>query len=195
MKKIILSLVFVCIGYASVEAQYDTISKNQISAKIQSLKKGTFKDSVFWSCIGLFDALKYNFISLYDYKIYVSKEGIYFAMSFKDKEGNISVSGVYFTPHVRKEIPENPPPDFVMVPNEHFCRCTTTTMGYAMIKKEGNNITCVGTIPEYDVDNNLNIACQDTEARQIFFRKYYTKGLAHKPKLKMKVPEILSFSE
>ena len=191
MKKIILSLVFVGIGYASVLAQYDTIPKSEIPNKIQEIKNGTLKDSVFWSCVGLFDVLEYNIFSLHNYKIYVSNQGIYFEMNFRDKAGNVAVSGVYFMPYFRKEHPDDP--NLVVDINEHFCRCTAI-VGYAIVQKLPNSFTCIGAIPEYDVDDNLDITCQDTERRQVFFRKYYEKGLNREQKINFIEPEVLPFS-
>ena len=194
MKKIILSLLFICISYSAV-AQYDTISQDEIYTKIQKLKNGTLKDSVFWSCVGLFDVLEYNIFSLYSYKIYVSNQGNYFELSFKDKANNISVSGMYFMPHFRKEFSnEDPGMKSIWVPNEHFCQCTAS-VGYAIVQKLDNSFTCIGAIPEYDVDDNLDVICRDTEARQIFFRKYYLNGLNRKEKLNIIDPEVLPFIE
>jgi len=192
MKKIILSLVFICICCGSVFAQYDTIPSSEIPAKIQEIKNGTLKDSVFWSCVGLIDVMEYNIFSSYNYKIYVSNQGIYFELGFRDKARNISVSGIYFMPHFRKEIPEEASEEFIWVPNEHFCRCTAN-VGFAIVQKLPNSFTCIGAIPEYDLDDNLDIVCQDTERRQTFFRKYYEKGLNREQKINFIEPEVLPF--
>ena len=190
MKKIILSLVLVIISYNVAIAQYDTIPQSDISAKIQEIKNGTLKDSIFWSCIGLFDALEFKIVSLYDYKIYVSNVGLYFELGFRDKSGNISLSGMYFMPYFRKDVFSDTSSELGYVPYEHFCRCTAK-VGYAIVKKLPNNFTCVGAIPEYDTEDNLDIVCMDTEERKIFFRKYYEKGLNREQKLILKEPEIL----
>ena len=192
MKVAILSLLFVCISYSvSASTKYDTIPRDEIPAKIQEIKNGTFKDSIFWSCVGLFDVLKYDFASLYAYKIHVSNQGLYFEITFRDKSKNISVSGLYFVPHFRKELAEdNQYLSSFWVPNEHFCRCTAK-VGYAMLQKVDNSFTCVGAIPEYDIYDNLDIDCQSTETINIFTKKYYEIGLNRIPKITLIEPEIL----
>ncbi len=193
MKKIILLLLFISISYSSV-AQYDTISQSQIPAKIEEIKNGTLKDSIFWACIGLFEIMEYKIATLYNYKIYVGKDGIYFELGFKDKEGNISLSGVYFTPHLRREMPREPDSNFVWLPNEHFCHCTAK-VGYAIVQKLDNSFTCIGALPEYDIDDNLDISCQDAEKREIFFRKHYKYGYSKKDKFKLIEPEVLPLAD
>ena len=194
MKKIILSLTFICFSSAVAVAQYDSIPQSEIASKIQEIKNGSLKDSIFWSCVGLFDVLKYDFSSLFTYKIYVSNQGLYFELNFKDKLGNISVSGMYFVPHIRKETDSTKVMTSVFAPNEHFCRCTAK-VGFAMVQKKNKGFTCIGAIPEYDTDDNIDVECQDTQAKQIFFRKYYEKGLNREEKLNLIEPEILPFSE
>ena len=191
MKKIILLLVFLSISYTSV-AQYDTIPKNQISAKIEEIKNGTLKDSIFWSCIGLFETMEYKITTLYNYNIYVGVDGIYFELGFKDEHSNVSFSGVYFTPHYRHEMPEDVDSSYIWLPNEHFCQCVAK-VGYAIVKKLDDGFTCVGELPEYDTDDNLDITCQDAESRNVFFRKYYEYGYSKKNKFKLIEPEVLPY--
>ncbi|MCL2039637.1 MAG: hypothetical protein FWG85_04315 [Bacteroidetes bacterium] len=191
MKKIVLLLVFFSITYTSV-AQYDTIPKSQIPAKIEEIKNGTLKDSIFWSCIGLFEMMEYKIASIYNYKIYIGVDGIYFELGFKDEHSNISLSGVYFTPHHRHEEPEYIDSDYVWLPNEHFCRCLAE-VGYAIVQKLDDSFTCIGALPEYDIDDNLDIACQDAEKKEVFFRKYYEYGYSKKNRFKIIEPEVLPF--
>ncbi|MDR0927194.1 MAG: hypothetical protein LBO69_05445 [Ignavibacteria bacterium] len=197
IKSLLYSVIFIILLSHIANAQYEPITTEQLQAKLIELEGGQLKDSIFWATIGFMRNEKIRFSQVTENTLYVNTQGVYYRIDLSDGV-NIAVSCIYFMPHNRKINPEYT--DSVITdttiqwaPNEHLCLCNAK-VGYAVVVKNGGSFECGAVRPEWDIDENIDVNCHDTETLSKYVEKYYNTGIAFSEKLQT-IPPVVKILE
>jgi hypothetical protein len=169
----------------AIEMEHQPIPKEEIPQKIKELEQSPLIDSIFWANIGHYRSEKIRFSSVTENTIYVDEKGFFYRIDLIDDRENVSVSSIFYAPHIPIEISKNPDTTFAELAllNEHICRCRAK-IGYAKIIKNGKNFTCSEENWSEAEKENVFINCYDIENTEKFLERNYNEGVAFREKLK-----------